>query len=61
MDDLVKLIQMVIATLDDVEVKGKHNLDKLLGSINALENVVQVLREPSAFSAPVEREEENGG
>lgn len=36
------LIRMVISTLNDVEVKGKDNLDKLLGCINALESVVQV-------------------
>lgn len=42
------LIRMVISTLNDVEVKGKDNLDKLLGSINALESVVQVMEAPAA-------------
>lgn len=36
------LIRLVISTLNDVEVKGKNNLDKLLGCINALESFVQV-------------------
>jgi predicted dinucleotide-utilizing enzyme len=30
-------IDDVIATLNDIEVKGKKNLDKLLGAIMALE------------------------
>lgn len=30
-------IDDVIATLNDIEVKGKRNLDKLLGAIMALE------------------------
>lgn len=37
----VTLLKMVISTLDGVEVKGKDNLDRLLGCINALESVVQ--------------------
>lgn len=36
-----KLIKMVISTLDSIEVKGRDNLDKLLGCINALEEVVR--------------------
>lgn len=35
------LIKMVISTLDSIEVKGRDNLDKLLGCINALEAIVQ--------------------
>lgn len=37
------LIKAVIATLNGIEVKGKKNLDALLGCINALESVAQVL------------------
>lgn len=37
----VTLLKMVISTLEGVEVKGKDNLDRLLGCINALEAVVQ--------------------
>ena len=37
----VTLLKMVISTLDGVEVKGKGNLDRILGCINALEAVVQ--------------------
>lgn len=35
------LIKIVISTLNEIEVKGKDNMDKLLGCINALESVVQ--------------------
>lgn len=43
METNITLIRLVISTLNDVEVRGKDNLDKLLGSINALESVVQTL------------------
>lgn len=36
----IELIRRVIATLDGVEVKGKDNLDRLLGCINALQSIV---------------------
>lgn len=53
------MIRCVIATLNDIEVKGKDNLDKLLGSIMALEGMVQLMEQP----APKEetKEESNGG
>lgn len=47
------MIRCVIATLNDIEVKGKDNLDKLLGSIMALEGVAQMLEQP----APEEHKE----
>ena len=51
----VTLLKMVISTLDSVEVKGKDNLDRLLGCINALESVVQAeeaaQKKPSATRA----------
>ena len=40
------IIRCVIATLNDIEVKGKDNLDKLLGSIMALEGVAQLMDQP---------------
>lgn len=36
----IELIRRVIATLDGVEVKGRDNLDRLLGCINALQSIV---------------------
>ena len=41
------MIRCVIATLNDIEVKGKDNLDKLLGSIMALEGIAQMMEQPS--------------
>ena len=34
------IIKAVVQTLNQIEVKGKHNLDMLLGCINALEKTV---------------------
>ena len=51
----VSTLRAVASTLNLVEVKGKNNLDKLLGCINALETVVQAIE-----STPGE-EEQNGG
>lgn len=36
-------LQRVINTLNNVEVKGKGNLDRLLGSIQVLESLVNAL------------------
>ena len=56
------LIRIVISTLNEVEVKGKDNLDKLLGSINALESVVQIMERSteSEKTEPEKQEEVNG-
>lgn len=55
------LIRMVISTLNQVEVKGKDNLDKLLGCINALEDVAQILETtPAPASAEKSKEDVNG-
>lgn len=52
----ITLIKMVISTLDGVEVRGKDNLDRLLGCINALESVVKQAEQ----RAGEEKEEVNG-
>ena len=51
-----ELIKMVISTLDTIEVKGRDNMDKLLGCINALETVVQ----SSEIQNKLNKEETNG-
>lgn len=51
METSATLIRLVISTLNSVEVRGKDNLDKLLGSINALETVAQALEMPTVSSA----------
>jgi hypothetical protein len=53
---MINTIKCIIATLNDVEVKGRDNMDKLLGCIMALETVVQMEEKPVEV-----KEEENGG
>lgn len=36
----VTIIKIVLNTLDDIEVRGKQNLDAMLGCMNALESFV---------------------
>ena len=43
---MIDLVRAVISTLNDVEVKGKANLEALLGSIKALDTVVEILEMP---------------
>lgn len=38
------IIQSVIATLDKIEVRGKGNLDKLLGCIQTLEKLLETIK-----------------
>lgn len=51
MDDY-GMIQMIISTLNDIEVKGADNMSKLLGCINALKQFI---------NQPKDGEEEHGG
>lgn len=46
--DITSTIQLVISTLNDVEVKGRDNLDKLLGCILTLECTVSKLKDNDA-------------
>lgn len=39
-----QLIRQVLATLDTVEVKGRDNMDKVLGCMQALEKIADALR-----------------
>lgn len=40
MTDLT-IIKLVLNTLDGIEIKGKKNIDAMLGCMNALEGFVQ--------------------
>lgn len=42
--ELIKTLTAVRNTLDGIEVKGKDNLDMLLGCIQTLEKTVMALR-----------------
>ena len=48
------LLQVIISTLCDIEVRGKDNMSKLLGCINALENFM-------GAEEPKDGEEVNNG
>jgi hypothetical protein len=37
----VTIIKLVLNTLDDIEIKGKKNIDAMLGCMNALESFIQ--------------------
>ena len=57
-------IPQIIATLNDIEVKGKDNMDKLLGCIMALEAIEQAqnnaAKEQMNTLTEVKTEGENG-
>lgn len=40
-----ELIRRVIATLDTVEVKGKTNIEKILGCMKALEKIADAIKQ----------------
>lgn len=42
--NILVLINMVISTLGDIEVKGKTNLKYLLGSIETLEGIAKSIQ-----------------
>ena len=46
MDEVIIKIEAVINTLNTIEVKGIRNLDALIGSIRALQQVRSKLTEP---------------
>lgn len=54
------MIRIIISTLNDVEVRGRENLDKLLGCINALESVAQMLDADNSKTADETVEVHNG-
>lgn len=37
----VTIIKLVLNTLEDIEIKGKKNIDAMLGCMNALEIFIQ--------------------
>lgn len=40
---MTEILRAVITTLNSVEVRGKSNMDRLLGCINALEQTLNAL------------------
>ena len=47
----VTIIKLVLNTLEDIEIKGKKNIDAMLGCMNALESFIH--------AAEVENKNEN--
>lgn len=43
---MTEILRAVITTLNSIEVRGKSNMDRLLGCINALEQTVSALENP---------------
>ena len=54
-----ELIRKVIVTLDKIEVKGRDNMDRLLGSIQALTKIADAMKhnqEAMTKAQPAEQE-----
>lgn len=46
--DIISKLNAVLNTLDGVEVKGRENLDRLLGCMQTVDDVLRVLTAPPA-------------
>ncbi len=55
------MIQYIINTLNQIEVKGKDNMDRLLGAIMALESMLQQQNKELEEKAKKEGEVEDAG
>ena len=53
-------IQLVINTLDGVEVKGRKNWDRLLACVQHLENIKKELMEYEANKTAVQQRDQEG-
>lgn len=56
-----QLIRMAISTLNNVEVRGKDNLSRLLGAMEALETVAQSMEQSREEEKPAEDPGHIGG
>lgn len=54
---MTEILKAVITTLNSIDVRGKSNMDRMLGCINALEQTVRALETPQTE----ETEGENHG
>jgi len=55
-----ELIRKVLATLNTVEVKGKANMDKMLGCMQALEKIADAMKHNREEMNKVQPEEQEG-
>lgn len=51
-----QMIRKVISTLDRVEVRGRENLDRLLGCMQALEKIAEAARKAAETAQSAEKE-----
>lgn len=54
---MTEILKAVITTLNSIDVRGKSNMDRMLGCINALEQTVRALEAPQTE----EKEDEDNG
>lgn len=54
------LIRVVISTLNDIEVRGRDNLDKLLGCINALDSIAKEMDAEADTASAMDKEDTDG-
>ena len=54
-------LRAVLNTLDGVQVAGRANWDRMLGSMQAIEEVIQALSAPSAPEKEPEQEVPHAG
>ena len=54
--NLVMKLKAVLNTLEGVQVAGRENWDRMLGSMQAIEEVVQALSTPPAPDKETEQE-----
>lgn len=47
------IIKLVLNTLEDIEIKGKHNIDAMLGCMNALESFIRQVESAKAKESEV--------
>lgn len=57
MDGVINLLEMTLATMDKISVKGLDNLDMFLGCGQAIRNVLKILKQPAGQPEDTEREE----
>ena len=57
----VMKLREVLNTLDGVQVAGRENWDRMLGSMQAIEEVIQALSAPSAPEKEPEQEVPHAG
>lgn len=57
MNPVMKKLRAVLNTLEGVQVAGRENWDRMLGSMQAIEEVVQVLSAPTGSQKSTDVEE----